>query len=45
MKVLVVGGPYPLALRDSPEDYIGLKGALSFSLARQPELANITLTT
>jgi len=45
MKVLVVVGPYPLALSDSPEDYIGLKGALPFSLAGYTEQANIKMTT
>ena len=33
MLIVARENPYPLALSDSLEDYIGLKGALSFSLA------------
>ena len=41
MLIVARENPYPLALSDSPEVYTGLKG----ELARQPELANIKLTT
>ena len=45
MLIVARGKPYPLALSDSPEDYIGLKGALPFSLAGYTEQANIKMTT